>query len=216
MKFEKPAKFTLVRLILIPVFMACMVYSFGLSNDAKYTWPRIIAASFFILAAVAYYIDKKLMASRPADTGYWHFLDVVADKLVIFGALISICFSDYILPGGFYRHFFFWAVAALLLRELALMGIGLTDPEMDTKRLFGESKIKGALFRFSNLALILLIVIVVLEPVLINHALFYEFRLLSLIFTVLAAALSIYSGLYCIMLYKQHLDSAGSDDGANN
>ena len=207
MKFEKPAKFTLVRLLLIPLFMIFMVYDFGLSNDLKSTWPRIIAVSFFIFAVITYYVDKKLMSRRSDDTGYWRFLDMVADKLVVFGALISICFSSYILPTGFYRHFFFWSVAAVILRELAVMGIGLTDSALDVKGLFkGGDKFKAALFRFTNAMQMLWIAIVVLEPVLINHSVFYDFRLLSLIVTVLSVTLSIYSGIYCIIMYKNHID----------
>lgn len=207
MKFEKPAKFTLVRLLLIPLFMIFMVYDFGLSNDLKSTWPRIIAVSFFILAVITYYVDKKLMSRRNDDTGYWRFLDMVADKLVVFGALISICFSSYILPTGFYRHFFFWSVAAVVLRELAVMGIGLTDSDLDVKGLFkGADKFKAALFRFTNAMQMFWIAIVILEPVLINHSVFYNFRLLSLIVTVLSVTLSIYSGIYCIIMYKNHID----------
>lgn len=207
MKIEKPAKFTLVRLLLIPLFMIFMVYDFGLGKDFKFTWPRIIASSFFILAVVTYYIDKKLMNRRNDDTGYWRFLDMVADKLVIFGALLSICFSRYILPDGFYRHFFFWGAAAVMLRELAVIGIGLTNSELDVKGLFkGGDTFKSMIFKFSNAAQMMWIIVVVLEPVLKDHKLFYDFRLLSLVVTVLAVTLSVYSGLYCIMMYKKHID----------
>lgn len=212
-KFEKPAKFTLVRLLLIPLFMLFMVYDFGLGDGKKDAWPRMICASFFILAVITYYIDKKLMNRRADDTGYWRFLDMVADKLVVFGALLSICFSDYILPTGFYRHFFFWASATVVLRELAVMGIGLTDSDLDVKGMFkGGDKFKTMLFRFSNAAEMFWIIIVVLEPILKDHKLFYDFRLLSLIVTALAVTLSVYSGLYCIMMYKKHIDFLNSDD----
>ncbi|MBQ3195777.1 MAG: hypothetical protein IJB65_04850 [Clostridia bacterium] len=212
MKIEKPAKFTLVRLLLIPLFMLFMVYDFGLGKDFKYTWPRIISASFFIMAVVSYYIDKKLMGRRGDDTGYWRFLDMVADKLVIFGALIAICFSGYILPSGFYRHFFFWAAVAVMLRELAVIGIGLTDSQLDVKGLFkGGDTFRSTLFKSSNAAQMVWIIVVVLEPVLKDHKLFYDVRLLSLIVTVLAVTLSIYSGLYCVMMYKKHIDFLNED-----
>lgn len=213
MKFEKPAKFTLVRLLLIPLFMIFMVYDFGLGNDNKFAWPRIISASFFILAVATYYIDKKLMSKRSSDTGYWRFMDMVADKLVVFGALLAICFSDYILPTGFYRHFFFWSAAAVILRELAVMGIGLTDSDLDVKGMFkGGDKFKTTLFRLSNAAEMGWIIIVVLEPILKDHKLFYDFRLLSLIVTVLTVTLSVYSGLYCIMMYKKHVDFLNGEE----
>lgn len=213
MRIEKPAKFTLVRLLLIPLFMIFMVYDFGLIRDAKATWPRMISASCFILAVIAYYVDKKLMGLRDSSTGYWRFLDVVADKLVIFGALLSVCFSGYVLPSGFFRNFFFWSAAAVMLRELAVMGISLTEGEYSAKDFLGNGpKFQKALFSVNTAVQMLWIVIVVLEPTLLKSKVFTDFRLLSLLITIVSVTLCVYSGLYSIMMYKNHLDALNQDD----
>ena len=58
---EAPAKLTTIRLALIPLFMLFTVYDFGMDSLGKYTWPRIIAASFFILACIIVLLDKRLL-----------------------------------------------------------------------------------------------------------------------------------------------------------
>ena len=201
---EAPAKLTGIRLALIPLFMIFTVYDFGMSSLGKYTWPRIIAASFFLLACVVYFIDKKLMKGRDVTKGFWCFLDVVADKLVIFGALLSICFSDYVLPDGFYRHFFFWSTAVIVLRELFIIGICLTDATMNVDYLFTENKAQRILLKATTVLQFVCIAVVILEPIFFDASVFCDFRLLSLIITIATVVVTVCSGLYSIVAYKDH------------
>ena len=202
---EAPAKLTAIRLALIPMFMLFTVYDFGMTSLGKYTWPRIIAASFFLLACIVYFIDKKLMRGRDITKGFWCFLDVVADKLVIFGALLSICFSGYVLPDGFYRHFFFWSTAIVVLRELAVIGICLTDATMDVDYLFEQNKGQRILLKTTAVLQFLCIAVVLLEPIFFSHTVFCDFRLLSLIVTVATVVVTVISGLYSVIAYKNHI-----------
>jgi len=202
---EAPAKLTGIRLGLIPMFMLFIVYDFGLAATDKHTWPRIISASVFLLACVAYFVDKRLMRGRGINKGFWGFLDVVADKLVVFGALLAICFSDYVLPTGFYRHFFFWSTVVIILRELAVMGICLTDGIMEVSCLFaGNGKLK-LLLKMEALLQFLCIAVVLLEPIFFSHTVFCDFRLLSLIVTVFTVFATVWSALYVIVAYKNHI-----------
>ena len=202
---EAPAKLTGIRMALIPMFMLFMVYDFGLVSGEKYTWPRIISASFFLLACIAYFIDKRLMRGRDITKGFWCFLDVISDKLVVLGALFSICFSDYVLPTGFYRHFFFWSTAVIILKELAVIGICLTEGVMDVKFFFEKEKGKRMLLTSTSVLQFVCIIVVVLEPIFFSHDVFCNFRLLSLIVTIATVILTVISGLYCIIAYKDHI-----------
>lgn len=203
---EAPAKLTIIRLAIIPLFMLFTVYDFGLSGGSKYTWPRIIAASLLLLAYIVYAIDKRLMRGRDITKGFWGFLDVVADKLVIFSALLSVCFSDYVLQGGFYRNFFFWSTAVIMLRELVVIGICLTEGFVGIEKLFTEEeKLQRLLLPITTCLQVVCIVVVLLEPVIFSHRLFADFRLLSLIITVLTVAATVLSCLYGIIAYKKYI-----------
>lgn len=202
-----PAKLTLVRLALIPMFMLFLVYYFGMENEGKYTWPRIIAASLFILACVVYAIDKRMMRSRDVTMGFWGFLDVVADRLVILSALLSICFSYYVLPDkGFYKNFFFWSTAVIVIRELVVIGICLTEGVTSLECLFDENaKSHKNLLWITTALQMLCVATVILEPILFKPKVFWEFRLLSLIVTALTVAVTVASCLYGIIAYKKYV-----------
>jgi len=204
-EMEAPAKLTSIRLILIPLFMIFMVYDFGLDSGGKFAWPRIIAASFFLLAGVAYFIDKRLMRGRDISKGFWCFLDVVADKLLVFGALLAICFSEYILPYNFYRNLFFWSTAVIVLRELAIIGICLTESTINVNAFLENDKSRKLLNKATAALYFVCILVVVLEPILFSHKFFYDFRLLSLIVTVATVLVSVSSCLYSIMAYKNYI-----------
>ncbi len=211
---EAPAKLTGIRLALIPLFMLFMVYDFGLVSAGKHTWPRIISASVFLLACIAYFVDKRLMKGRTINKGFWCFLDVVADKLVVFGALLAICFSDYVLPTGFYRHFFFWSTVVIILRELAVMGICLTDGIMEAGSLFKDNKRLKLLIKLEAVLQFLCIAVVLMEPIFFSHTVFCDFRLLSLIVTVFTVFVTVWSALYVITAYKSHV--SGEENGTQN
>ncbi len=211
-EMEAPAKLTMVRLALIPLFMIFIVYGFGMENAGKYTWPRIIAASLFLLACIVYVIDKRVMRGRDITKGFWGFLDVVADRLVIFSALLSICFSDYVLPNGFYENFFFWATAIIVFRELVVIGICLTEASMNVEHLFNnEPKQQKWLLWITSALQMICIVVVILEPIFFSHKIFSEFRLLSLVITILTVVSTVVSCLYSIIAYKKYITIQEND-----
>ncbi len=198
MKLAAPAKLTAVRMILVPLFMVAMVYDFGLGGKSgAYTWPRIIAAALFMMCVMVYYVDRFILKRRLGPDGFWSFIDIVADKYMTVGAMVAICFSDYILPHhAFYSHFFFWSAALIMLREFVMLAILLKsggECEAVLKRSFTD--------RLRTAAYILCILVTLLEPIFFTAGVFKDFRLLSLICTVLAVALALYSGYNYIVDY---------------
>lgn len=203
---EAPAKLTAVRLVLIPLFMIFAVYDFGLVNGGKYTWPRIIAAALFLLTCIVNIVDKRLMRGRDISKSFWGFIDAVADRLVIFGALLAICFSDYILPEGFYKNFFFWSTAVIMFRELFVIGMCLADSSKDVKHLYGrKTGLQKNLLWIATALQMICIAVVILEPIILPQKVFSQFRLLSLVVTALAVSCTVVSCLYSIIAYKKYV-----------
>lgn len=203
---EAPAKLTIVRLALIPLFMIFTVYGFGMDGGGKFTWPRIIAASLFLLTCIVHFVDSRLMRGRDITKGFWAFLDVVADRMVIFSALFAICFSGYVLEDGFYRNFFFWSTAVIVFREFVVLGICLTESSLNVDYLFDSgAKLQRILLRAASFLQGLCVVVVILEPIMFSASIFCNFRLLSLIVTSLTVAASVVSCLYGIIAYKNYI-----------
>lgn len=86
-----PNKLTLLRIILVPFFVAFLMIS---AIPYHFLWALIL----FIAAAVTDSIDGKLARKYNLVTNFGKFLDPLADKVLVFSALI--CFIELGLIGS--------------------------------------------------------------------------------------------------------------------
>ena len=114
MKLNLPNKLTLIRIFLVPVFMIILI---AVPND---TLCRVLAALVFIVTAFTDMLDGKIARKRNLITNFGKFMDPLADKFMVFGALLAILyrFADI-------RPVFIWAAAIVMFRELAVTSIRL-------------------------------------------------------------------------------------------
>lgn len=78
-----PNKLTLLRVVLVPVFMF-----FYLANFIPY--GKIVALGVFIIAAITDFIDGKIARSRNLVTDFGKLFDPLADKLLVLGGLVLV------------------------------------------------------------------------------------------------------------------------------
>jgi len=127
-----PNKLTLGRIIIIPFFVFFLVYDVFDSPILS----RVISAALFIIASVTDFLDGYLARSRNLITDFGKFMDPLADKFLILGAMFAICFSDYIfdysavnfsttLNVSIIKHLFFWTAIVVVFRELAVTSMRL-------------------------------------------------------------------------------------------
>lgn len=83
MKLNLPTKITLVRLFLIPVFMAVFFIE-------AIPYRYAVAAAIFVLAAATDALDGHIARSRNLVTTLGKFLDPIADKVLISTAMILL------------------------------------------------------------------------------------------------------------------------------
>lgn len=162
-----PNKLTLGRIIVIPFFVFFLAYNFFEDPNIS----RIISASLFILASITDFLDGYLARSRNLVTDFGKFMDPLADKFLILGAMFAIVFSDYIFDYSavafqtyvsveIIKHLFFWTAIVVVFRELAVTSMRLV-----------VSKSSGAVIAASNLGKIKTVTqivgvsVVMLEPV---------------------------------------------------
>ena len=91
---------TLVRILLVPVFVLCLF--------AGGTGWRLAALAAFVVASLTDFIDGRLARSRGLVTNFGKIADPIADKALTGAALISLSALGE-LPG--------WVTALILLRE---------------------------------------------------------------------------------------------------
>ena len=98
-----PNKLTLLRILLIPVFIIIMM-----SNITNH---YLIACLIFIIASITDALDGYIARSRNEVTTFGKFLDPLADKLLVISALICMIESN--LVAG-------WMVIIIVARELTV------------------------------------------------------------------------------------------------
>lgn len=104
------SKITLVRVFMIPAFMAAMY----LSQTAP--WCRYLALGIFILASITDFVDGQIARRCHQVSDFGKFLDPLADKLLVISAMSM--FTQW-------GYFPAWALMIVLTREFAVTGLRL-------------------------------------------------------------------------------------------
>ena len=94
---------TIVRILLIPVFVTCLVYN-----------RTVLALVTFVVAGVTDMMDGYIARTRGTKTRLGAFLDPLADKLLLTVSFVTLTYKfSKILP--------FWLTAIVLSRDLLLI-----------------------------------------------------------------------------------------------
>lgn len=100
-------KLTLIRMILVPVFLVFLVFD-------CIPYGKLIATALFIVASITDKLDGYIARSRNQVTNFGKFMDPLADKLLVTAAFVSLVELNSI-PA--------WAVVVILAREFAVSGL---------------------------------------------------------------------------------------------
>lgn len=103
-----PNKLTLLRIILIPIFMGVLYWGF---SGATY-----VALAIFIIASLTDLLDGKIARKYNLVTTFGKFMDPLADKLLVCSALICLVEMGKI-PA--------WIVIIIVSREFIISGFRL-------------------------------------------------------------------------------------------
>ena len=106
-----PNKLTVMRVILIPFFVAALLYDNGSSQTM-----RVVANVIFIVASLTDLFDGKIARKYNLVTNFGKFMDPLADKLLVCSALICLIQLGQ-LPA--------WVVIIIISREFIISGFRL-------------------------------------------------------------------------------------------
>ncbi|MBO5870484.1 MAG: CDP-alcohol phosphatidyltransferase family protein [Clostridia bacterium] len=200
-----PNKLTLGRIIAIPFFVFFLTYNLFDNPNIS----RLISASLFIAASFTDYLDGHLARSRNLITDFGKFMDPLADKFLILGAMFAICFSDYVFDYasvGFetmvsvdiIRQLFFWTAIVVVFRELAVTSMRLVVVKSS-----GAVIAASSLGKIKTVTQIVAICAVILEPV----AFPFLHGWLTLTSTITMLYFTIVSGVNYIKSYWKFIDT---------
>ncbi len=166
MKLNLPNRLTLLRILLIPFFIVFIIYPvFG---EEHLNTSRIVATSIFIIAAITDFLDGQIARKNGLITTFGKFMDPLADKFMIFGAYVSICFSDYVLgfandgvlPDGLLRNVIFWSTMIVIFRELSITSMRLVLSNNS-----GIVVAANKLGKIKTVTQFLSVIVILLEPI---------------------------------------------------
>lgn len=189
MKLNLPNKLTVLRLFLVPVFVAVFIIFGG------ETWGRIVSAAIFALASFTDFLDGKIARKYSLITDFGKFLDPLADKFMVIGALVSILYAA---DAGLYRILFFCVTIIVIFRELAVTSMRLVVATSADKVVIAANWL-GKIKTGTQIAFIL---VSILEPI------FYGGHIASYALMLPTAVMTVWSGCSYIVGYWKYLDAS--------
>lgn len=117
-KMNLPNKLTVMRLIMVPFFVVVMLLPYR--TETGFVVTSLISVLLFIVASLTDMLDGKIARSRNLITDFGKFLDPLADKFMVIGALCCILYRY-----GNVRLLFTIATLIVVFRELAVTSIRL-------------------------------------------------------------------------------------------
>ena len=191
-KMNVPNTLSLIRVLLVPFFMAAALFMQGMP-----VWGKVVPALLFGLASFTDFLDGKIARKYGLITDFGKFIDPLADKFMVFGALITILVIDpKIAP------VFVWVAAVVMLRELAITSLRLVVAGKEG--LVIAASFFGKLKTVSQIVAILLIL---LEPLLVTVSPVFEMRIVSYVAMALMAVTTVASGLDYMKAYMPLVDT---------
>ena len=106
-----PNKLTLLRVLMIPFFLVCLLWEGGQNQTLRY-----VSAAIFIVASLTDMLDGKIARKYGLVTNFGKFMDPLADKLLVCSALICLIELGQ-LPA--------WMVIVIISREFIISGFRL-------------------------------------------------------------------------------------------
>ena len=106
-----PNKLTVLRVLMVPVFVIALMLEGGANQTYRY-----VAAAIFIIASLTDLLDGKIARKYNLVTNFGKFMDPLADKLLVCSALICMIELGQ-LPA--------WMVLIIIAREFIISGFRL-------------------------------------------------------------------------------------------
>ena len=195
-----PNKLTVVRMIMVPIFVIVLMVS-----DA--IWASVLGIVLFVAAAFTDMLDGKIARKNNLVTDFGKFLDPLADKFMVIGAMLVILFRSMTAetPNVLFNNIFFWAVVIVIFRELAVTSIRLVAS--GSKGIVIAANMLG---KIKTCVQIACVVCCLAEPVIYGNVdalgFLMEYLPLSLVTSALMIVFTLWSGINYIVSYWKYLD----------
>ena len=185
MKMNLPNRLTVLRILLVPVFVLFMLWQ---SIPAA----PLIALGIFVVASITDYTDGKIARKWNMITDFGKFLDPIADKILVLSAMICM------IPSGLCSPV---VVIIVIAREFLISSLRLVAASRGVVIAAGRS---GKLKTISQMLSIILILI--LESILFVTGFDLCTHTISNILMWISCAITVFSGAEYLFRNKNFID----------
>ncbi len=173
-------------------------------GDNSEIWCRIVSAFIFIVASVTDFLDGHLARKNGQVTNFGKFMDPLADKFLIFGAIVAILASDFaVADSGFISReilyqTFLWAGIIVIFRELAVTSMRLVVN--NTSGIVVSASMLG---KIKTNTQIVCVCCMILEPILLP----FLGNILSFVSCIVMTVFTLWSGFSYLKAYWPYIKS---------
>ncbi|MBQ8287475.1 MAG: CDP-diacylglycerol--glycerol-3-phosphate 3-phosphatidyltransferase [Clostridia bacterium] len=195
-----PNVLTVIRAVLVPVFMVLVIFPI-LPGE---TVTRLVGAALFGVISFTDMLDGHLARKYNIVTDFGKFLDPLADKLLVLGAMLSLVLFNGMKVGDYaFAVACTFATFIVLLREFAVTSLRLLAKKSDGKVI--AANMAG---KVKTVSQIVFVIAAMLEPLLVGY---YpaDLHFLFITYTSLAVMvyMTVYSGIKYFMIYLPMIKS---------
>lgn len=184
-----PNKLSLLRMILVPIFMIVLALPDAVMPMSL---SAIIGAVIFIVASITDCLDGKIARKYNLITDFGKLIDPLADKFMVIGALIMILYRATSL-----RAFFVLALTVVVFRELAVTAMRLITASKS-----GVAVPANMLGKIKTVSQMVGTVVMIVEPVI---PFFKDNHILSYVCMGIMAFTTLFSGIDYLKAYLPHI-----------
>lgn len=191
-KMNLPNKLTVLRAVLVPVFMVVL-----LIEAIPLKIACLCGAVVFALTALTDMLDGKIARKHNLVTDFGKFMDPLADKVMVICSLLAIMVRlDYL------ADVLVWVTAVVVFRELAVTSLRLVAAGKE-----GVVIAAAFLGKAKTVTQIACILSMLLEPLLPEAwVIFSEYHVLSYVTMAAMTVMTLWSGIDYMKKYWKFLD----------
>ncbi len=189
MEMNLPNKLTILRVVLIPFYVAALMIPFK--------WHIWAAIFFFAAASITDWFDGRIARERHLVTSFGKFLDPLADKMLVMSALVCFTALGWCDPA---------AVIIILAREFMVSGLRLVTAKEGVVAAAGIwGKVKTAFTMFAVIGMMALDIFFGKNAMIseIDHSTIF---MINEILMWIATVLTVISGGIYLKQYWKYID----------
>ena len=191
-----PNKLTIIRIVMVPLFMVSLMLTKAFDDVVINNVLYIVSAVLFGAAAITDFVDGKMARKYNLVTNFGKFMDPLADKFMVIGALIAAAYV--------YDNLRLWlliTIAVTVFRELAVSGVRLVAVNADNVVI--AAAMPGKIKTFSQC---IFMELVILEPMILGKIEFFaKYTPLTFVCMAVMVFFTIYSGMQYLKAYSKYI-----------